>query len=125
MKNGSRSNYADKSISEDRIGALPEHRLAFRNDTRGFTPNAGETDGEGKYGNLAASCIADNAFKSARFYPNDPGWIWSLEDMNEQYTDGYIQPPWRTAELEAQMPTFRGVPPSPAEMYRGQVFARA
>lgn len=58
-------------------------------------------------------------------YADDKGWVWSPEDMDEHFTFGYLQPPWRATELEAQMPTFKGVPPSPAELYRGQVFTRA
>lgn len=64
-------------------------------------------------------------------YPDDPGWIWSPKLIEATYPNGYeknvpiVEPQHRDAELEAQMTTFRGVPPSAAELYRGQVFSRA
>lgn len=61
-----RSNYADKPISEERTGALTEHRLNLGNDARGFTPNAGETDGEGRHGNLGVSSTGDWCWQPAR-----------------------------------------------------------
>lgn len=88
-------------------GGLPEHMLRFNNDARGYTPNAGEQDGEGKYGNLAAACIADNSFKAARFYRRDPGYTYTT--WVEDFDGGVIlaEPAERRAELEAQMPTYR------------------
>lgn len=124
-----RSNYADKPLNS--FGGIPEHRLAFNNDARGFTPDAGESDGEGKYGNLAAASISDSAFKSARVYPNDKSFTWSRSMIDAAYPDGHYVPNVRVenqdreAELEAQMPTFRGVPPGAAETHRGQVFTRS
>lgn len=114
-----KSNYADKPPG----GFSPVVHKIFPHDNRAFTPHGG-ANGEHLHGALAKDSSGDGFWKP-RGYRNDTGWIWSPEDMNEQFTDGYIQPPWRTAELEAQMPTFRGVPPSPAEQFRGQVFARA
>lgn len=68
-------------------------------------------------------------------YGEDKGWIWHRKMIAMVYPDGYkrndrlgflstdLSARW--PELEALMPTFRGVPPSAAESFRGQVFARS
>lgn len=82
---GSRSNYADKP--SDGAG-LTEHRLNLANDSRAFTPDSGERDGEGTYSNLALHATGD--------------WSWK---------------PGRDAALGENFVTFRGVPPGAAELY--------
>ena len=106
---GDRSNYADRPGDSEHHGALLEHRLGFNNDARGYTPFAGDQDGDGAHGNLAAHGVADNYFKSARFIKPDPGIRYTPE-----YLDGEPVFPRESAErrghLEAQMPTYRPTP---------------
>lgn len=65
------------------------------------------------------------------YYADDPGFIWPFWLIEVVYEFGYepnVRSPLAyvpSAAQVAQMPTFRGVPPSPAEQFRGQVFARA
>lgn len=121
-----RSNYADKPIGS---GYAPTEYKIFPHDNRKFTPHGG-ANGEHLQGSLGENSGGDGTWKPQR-YAADKGWIWSREMIDATYPDGYVpnvriaEPAWRTAELEAQMPTFRGVAPSAAELYRGQVFARA
>lgn len=62
-----RSNYADKAVSEDNTGALPEHRLLFGGDHRAFTPAAGASDDPNAgYGKLAIDSTGDWAWKPGR-----------------------------------------------------------
>lgn len=53
-------------------------------------------------------------------YNDDPGYIFSGFELITIEMGHYVENPARTAELEAQMPTFKGVPPSGAELYRGR-----
>lgn len=110
LRNGSRSNYADKPGVDGSV--LTEHRLRFGDENRAYTPTSGESDLAGHFGGLADGATGDWCWKPQR-YKADPG-VTLPYDANT-----------RGAELEAQMPTFHGVPPSPAELYRGQVFTRA
>lgn len=94
------SNYSDKRVSQEHTGALTEHRLNFGNDARGFTPTAAEGDKPGHHGNLVENSTGDWSWKPAR-----------------DRAMGYGK--------DSRFQTFNGVPPSAAELYRGQVFARA
>ena len=109
-KHGSRSNYADKPSTTEYLDT--EYRLRFGDEKRAYTPTAAE-EGTGHFGGLAHGAAGDWSWKPQR-YKADPGVC---------YKPGYAVD--RTASLEAQMPTFRGVPKSAAEMHRGQVFARS
>lgn len=96
-KNGSRSNYADKTVSDGSSGALHQHRLAFDRNARAYTPTASEKDIDGTQHTIAADATGD--------------WSWK---------------PHRNAQFpQFEMPAFAGVPRSAAELYRGEVFARA
>lgn len=55
-KTVARSNYADVP-TDDRDGGVREHRLNLGDDSRAYTPLAGEMDGDGDHGNLAQSAM--------------------------------------------------------------------
>lgn len=70
-------------------GALVEHRIRFGDENRAYTPTAGESDSPGHFGGLADGASGD--------------WSWK---------------PGRDKLLGDQMQTFKGVPPSAAELHR-------
>lgn len=96
-KNGSRSNYADKPGAES---MLVEHHLRFGDEKRAYTPTSGEADMAGHFGGLSDGATGDWSWKPAR-------------DRAAGYGPS------------STFATFHGVPASAAELYRGQVFARA
>lgn len=89
-----RSNYADQPTVSEFTGGLPEHRDRLSSNPRAYSPADGEND-EGGYSTLAVGSGGD--------------WSWKP----------YGHPGARTNHLkQAPMQTFRGVPPSAAELYR-------
>lgn len=120
---GGKSNYHDsKMVQRTRKLApdvldTPEHSVYLSRERR-YDP------GTGKMSMLTEQSTGDQFYLPNRYYRADKGWVWSREMIDATYPDGYVsnvrivEPAWRTAELEAQMPTFRGVPPSAAELYR-------
>lgn len=99
-KNGSRSNYADKPTTED--GYMPRGGLPINFGSRTYDPTVGGDDGEGG--------------SHSSLFENSLGGDWSWKPARNKAM-GY--------GAESTFVTFRGVPPSPAELYRGQVFTRA
>jgi len=82
-----RSNYADKVLSEDQVGAIPQHRLAFDHNPCAYTPTSSERDIDGTHYTLASDSVGDWSWQPWR-YQQDPGNSTRVE-------------------LEAQMPTYR------------------
>lgn len=87
-KHGSRSNYADKPVSEDNNGVLHQHRLTFDHMTRTYVPTASERDISGAHSNIPADACGDWSWKPAR---------------NKQFP-------------QFEMPAFLGVPAGTAEI---------
>lgn len=61
-----RSNYADKPVSDDRVGVLHQHRLVFDHISRAYTPTASEKDIDGTQHTIAADACGDWSWKPHR-----------------------------------------------------------
>lgn len=86
---GRRSKHADSLlIEEDNAIHYAEHKLFSEANARAFTPTASESDRPGTHGNLFKNSIGD--------------WSWQSH---------------RDKRIAGNFKTFKGVPPSAAELY--------
>lgn len=105
-QNGNRSKYDDRKTLDDQSFSIVTHSISKLDDPRRHNPkNPGTASTGVKLSLFTEMATGDWSWKPGR-YKSDLGVVIKLGHEID-----------RTVSLEAQMRTFRGVPPGAAELY--------